>query len=82
MTLMFRGSGDGHLHIFIVARFLCTLLNILTQPLHHEKDVTQILLGDLRMVSKGLEKGLGELEIRGRIEIMQMTVPLKSAQIL
>ena len=34
------------------------------------------------MVSKGLEKRLGEIEIKGRSKALQMTALLKSATIL
>ena len=44
--------------------------------------VIPIEIGALEMVPKGLERGLEELEIEGRIETMQSTALLKSAWIL
>ena len=41
-----------------------------------------IIIGALGTVPKGLEERLEELEIRGRIETVQITVLLKSAGIL
>ena len=42
----------------------------------------QIVVGALIMVTKGLEKGPREQEIRGRIETIQTIKLLKSAEIL
>ena len=44
--------------------------------------VIPIVVGTLGMVPKGLEKRLEEVEIRGRIEIIQTTALLKLARIL
>ena len=44
--------------------------------------VIPIVVGALGTVPKGMEKRLGELEIRGRIEAIQTTAVLKSAKIL
>ena len=41
-----------------------------------------IVIGALSTVIKGLIKGLEDLEIRGWLETIQMTVLLKSARIL
>ena len=44
--------------------------------------VIPIVINALGTVPKGLEKNLGELEIRGRIETIKATALLKSATIL
>ena len=44
--------------------------------------VIPIVVGALGTVPKGLEKMLEELEIRGRIETIQITALLRSARIL
>ena len=44
--------------------------------------VTFIPIGGLRTVTKGLIKGLEDLEIRGRVETIQTTALLRSARIL
>ena len=44
--------------------------------------VIPIVIGVLGTVSKGLERGLEELEIEGRIETMQTTALLRSVRIL
>ena len=44
--------------------------------------VIKIVMGTLGTVPKDLEKGLEELEIGGRIEIIQITALLRSARIL
>ena len=41
-----------------------------------------MLVGALETVFKGLEKGLGELEIGGQTGIIQTTAMLRSARIL
>ena len=41
-----------------------------------------IVTGALGRVTKGLVQGLVELEIRGRVEIIQSTALLRSAKIL
>ena len=40
------------------------------------------VIGALCTVTKGLEKGLEDLEIRGRVETIQTTALLKSTRIL
>ena len=40
--------------------------------------MTPIVVGTLGMVPRGLEEGLDEMEIRGRIKIIQTTALLKS----
>ena len=42
----------------------------------------QILIGALVTVTKGFVQGLGDLEIRRRVEIIQTTALLRSARIL
>ena len=44
--------------------------------------VITIVIGTLRMISKGLVKGLEELEIGGQVETIQTTELLGSARIL
>ena len=44
--------------------------------------VVPIVIGALETIPKALEKNLGELEIRGRIETIQTTALLGSARIL
>ena len=44
--------------------------------------VTPIVIGILGTVTKGLEQGLEDLEIRGRVETIQTTALLRSARIL
>ena len=44
--------------------------------------VIPIVVGALGTVPKGLERGLENLEIRGRIDIIQNTALLQSARIL
>ena len=44
--------------------------------------VIPIVIGVLGTVTKGLVKGQEDLEIRGRVEIIQTTALLKSAKIL
>ena len=41
-----------------------------------------IVIGSLATVIKGLEQGLEDLEIRGRVETTQTTALLRSARIL
>ena len=41
--------------------------------------VVPIVIGDLGTIPRALEKNLGELEIRGRIETIQTTALLRSA---
>ena len=41
-----------------------------------------IVIGALDTVTKGLLKGLEDLEIRGRVETIQTTTLLRSARIL
>ena len=44
--------------------------------------VIPIIVGVFGTVSKGLERGLEKLEIRGRIKTLQTTVFLREARIL
>ena len=44
--------------------------------------VISIVIGDFGTVTKGLLKGLEDLEIRGRVETIQITALLKTARIL
>ena len=44
--------------------------------------VILIVIGALDTVTKGLVQGLEDLEIRGRVETIQITVLLRSARIL
>ena len=44
--------------------------------------VMPIVISALRMVPKELERGVEELEIRGRIEINQTTILLRSDRIV
>ena len=44
--------------------------------------VMPMIVGALGTLSKGLEKGLEELEIRGRIDILLISALLRSARIL
>ena len=44
--------------------------------------VKPIVIGVLDTVTKGLVQGLEDLEIRGRVETIQMTALLRSARIL
>ena len=45
-------------------------------------EVTIIPIGTLGIVTKGLLKGLGDMEIRGWVETIQTTSLLRSARIL
>ena len=47
-----------------------------------KKTEISIVIGDLRTIPKGLVKGLEELEIGGREEIIQTTALLRSTRIL
>ena len=42
----------------------------------------QIVIGALGTITKGLIKGLEDLEIRGQVETIQTTALLRSARIL
>ena len=53
-----------------------------TKLLNMKATMILIVIGALRTVHKGLEKGLEELEIGGRIDTIQTTSLLKSARIL
>ena len=44
--------------------------------------VIPIVIGALGTVTKGLVKGLEDLEIKGRVETIQTTLLLRSARIL
>ncbi len=44
--------------------------------------IIPIVIGEFGTVTKGLLKGLEDLEIRGRIETIQTTQLLRSARIL
>ena len=43
---------------------------------------TPIIIGALGTVTEGLLKGLKDLEVRGQVEIIQITTLLRSARIL
>ncbi len=43
--------------------------------------VMSVVIRALRTVTKGLEKGMGDLEIRERVETIQTAVLLRSARI-
>ena len=43
--------------------------------------VTPIVIGALDRITKGLEQGLKDLEITGRVETIQTTALLRSARI-
>ena len=58
-----------------LAREMCKLWNI-------KVTVIPILIGALGTVTKGLVKGLENLEIRERVETIQITALLRSARIL
>ena len=42
--------------------------------------VIPIVVGELGAIPKGLIKGLGDLEIRGQVETIQITALLRSAR--
>ena len=44
--------------------------------------IIPIVMGTFGTVTKGLLKGLGELEVGGRVETIQTTVLLRTARIL
>ena len=44
--------------------------------------VIPIIIGALGTVTKGLVQGLVDLEIRGRVEIVQISILLRSTRIL
>ena len=44
--------------------------------------IVPIVIGALGTVTKGLLKGLGDLEVGGRVETIQTTVLLRTARIL
>ena len=50
--------------------------------IEHEGTVIPIVLGALSTVTKGLIKGLEDLEIRGRVETIEITALLRSDRIL
>ena len=60
---------------FDLARELKTLWNM-------KVTFILIIIGALGTVSKGLMKGLEDLEIRGRVETIQTTILLRTARIL
>ena len=47
-----------------------------------EVTIVLIVIGDFGSMTKGLLKGLKDLEVGGLVETMQMTVLLKTARIL
>ena len=44
--------------------------------------IIPIVIGEFYTVTKGLEQGLEDLEIRGQVETIQTTALLRSARIL
>ena len=44
--------------------------------------IVQIVIGAFRTMTKGLLKGLEDLEVDGRVETIQTTALLKTARIL
>ena len=52
------------------------------KTVEYESDGYTIVIGALGTVTKGLIKGLEDLEIRGRVETIQTTALLRSARIL
>ena len=44
--------------------------------------IVPIVIGTFSTITKGLLKGLEDLEVGGRVEIIQMTALLKTARIL
>ena len=50
--------------------------------MEHESKFIPIVIGALGTVTKGLVKGLEDLEIRGRVEAIQTTALLRAARIL
>ena len=44
--------------------------------------IVPIVIGAFGRITKGLLKGLGDLEVRGRVETIQMTALLRTAKIL
>ena len=44
--------------------------------------IAPIVIGAFGTISKGLLKGLGDLEVGGRVETIQMTTLLRTARIL
>ena len=44
--------------------------------------IVQIVIGALGTITKGLLKGLEDLEVGGRVETIQMTALLRTARIL
>ena len=58
------------------------LVRKLKKTVEHELTITPIVIGIVGIVSKIVVEGLKELEIRGRVEINQTNVLLRSAWIL
>ena len=48
----------------------------------HEGDVIPFVIGTLGTGNKGLVQGVGDLEIRARVETMETNTFLRSARIL
>ena len=44
--------------------------------------IVPIMIGDFGTITKGLLKGLGDLEVGRRVETIQMTALLRTARIL
>ena len=44
--------------------------------------IIPIVIGAIRTVTKGLQKGLEDLEVGGRVETIQTTALLRTARIL
>ena len=47
-----------------------------------QERIIPIVIGAFRTVTKGLQKGLEDLEIAGRVETIQTTTLLRTARIL
>ena len=50
--------------------------------MEHESDIIPVVIAMLSTVTKGLIKGLADLEIRGQVETTQTTTLLRTARIL
>ena len=59
-----------------------TLQRKLKKLWNRKTTVIPIVIGAFDTVSKGLVKGLEDLEIRGQVEAIQITALLRSARIL
>ena len=54
----------------------------LKKPRNMKVTITPIVIGSLGTITKGLLKGLENLEVGGRVENIQMTALLRTARIL